>query len=49
MGCNGRKHEKPWAEFMARQHALRQNFLHAERLDWQLDLGFDLGETAKQE
>ncbi len=38
MGCNKQKQQKPWGEFMACQHAIRQNFLYADRLPWQLEL-----------
>lgn len=33
--CNRQKQQLPWAQFMARQHAIRQNYLHGELLEWQ--------------
>jgi hypothetical protein len=36
--CQKQKGRKPWAEFMARQHAIRENYLHGTLLPIQATL-----------
>ena len=36
--CNRQKQRMPWAEFMARQHAIRENYLHGKLMPIQATL-----------